>query len=375
MSDIVKTLADGLRHIQITRYSHLAASTVIVFEHLITLDEEINLIWVKRYFFAVTLGLGLRLCPEQFMVAGKNSIFIGRRYAFASITAHLLTPFPSQNRYYTLAAVVFNNYSFFFPTLTDSSTFLFRSCRSFFRWQGWTGLVGCMLAEGILQIRIYALYSLNKKILAIMLICFVGCSATSAWVVWTSLSSFGASALPISGGTFCVPFGISPHFYVFWIPMLAFESLLCFLALVRGFQTFKSNGSLFHSGRQLVGILVRDSLIYFLVICATYLTCLLFWLLAPPTLLEVPVGFSVAMSCVLANRVVLNVREVSRDIDASRLNTSQKIISPTAFDASFCSPGTLTDFEMEQLRTMKAERPSSGVVSDYYEVPVPFVVL
>jgi len=334
MSDyasIIKSLLDGLRHIQITRYSHLAASTVIVFEHLITLDEEINLIWNSSWSL------------------GKILFLI--------------------NRYYTLAAVVFNNYSFFFPTHTDSF------CLSFFQWQGWTGLVGCMLAEGILQIRIYALYSLNKKILALMLICFLACSATSAWVVWTSLSSFGASAVAIPGGTFCVPFGVSPHFYVFWIPMLAFECLLCFLALVRGFQTFKSKGSLFHSGRQLVGILVRDSLMYFLVICATYLTCLLFWILAPTTLLEVPVGFSVAMSCVLANRVVLNVREVSRDIDASRLNTSQRLISRTAYDASWCSPGTLTDFEMEQLRTMKAERPMSEIVSDHYDDPVPFIVL
>jgi len=329
-ASILKSLLLGLRHIQITRYSQLASSSVIVFDHLITLDDEINLIWNSTWSLGKILFL--------------------------------------MNRYYSLAAVVFNNYSFFSPTLTDSF------CLRFFQWQGWTGLIGCMLAEGILQIRIFALYSLNKKILALMLVCFIASSATSAWIMGSALSSITATAFTIPGGKFCVPSNVPPHFYTFWIPMLGFETLLCALALVRGFQTFRSNGSLFHSGRQLVGILVRDSLMYFMVICATYLTCLLVWTLAPTTLLEVPVGFSVAMSCVLANRVVLNVREVSREVDASRVNTSQKPLNYTTFDASFCSPGTLTEFEMEQLRTMRA-RHLSEIVPMHYDPELPFIVL
>ncbi|KAF8891477.1 hypothetical protein CPB84DRAFT_1784218 [Gymnopilus junonius] len=233
-----------------------------------------------------------------------------------------------------------------------------------------------MLAEGILQIRIYALYSLNKRILVLLLVCFVGSLGTSAWIAGSTLhsKSFSATAFPIPGGAFCVPFGISSHFYTYWIPMLAFETLLCVLAVVKGFQTFKSNGSLFHRGQQLVGILVRDSLMYFFVICITYLTCLLFFILAPTTLLEVPIGFTVAMSCVLANRVVLNVREVGRDVD-SYFSTSHKAASRVGYDTSFCSPGTLSNFEMEQLRTMKAERHLSEMVPEYYDDSPPFVVL
>ena len=47
--------------------------------------------------------------------------------------------------------------------------------------------------------------------------------------------------------------------------MIAFESLLCILALFQGFRTFKLGGSVFHSGRRLVSILIRDSILYFLV--------------------------------------------------------------------------------------------------------------
>lgn len=69
----------------------------------------------------------------------------------------------------------------------------------------------------------------------------------------------------IPGGMFCIPNNVSTHFFAFWIPMLAFETLLCGLALIRGFQTYRSNGTLFQSGRQLVAILIRDSIFYFLV--------------------------------------------------------------------------------------------------------------
>ncbi|KAF9558591.1 hypothetical protein CPC08DRAFT_709544 [Agrocybe pediades] len=216
-----------------------------------------------------------------------------------------------------------------------------------------------------------------------MLTCYVAALATSAWVMGNALNKITATALTlVPGYTFCVPSGVPSNFYAFWIPMLAFESLLSTLALIRGFQAFKLNGSLFHSGRQLVGILIRDSLMYFFVIFSTYLTCLLVWMLAPTSLLEVPVGFTIAMSCVLCNRVVLNVREVSRDMETTRRqHTSQKQLTHHTVQGSFVTPGNLTDIEMGALRSMKAKsRLSKIAVEERYQnddelVPVPFIVL
>ncbi|CAA7268893.1 unnamed protein product [Cyclocybe aegerita] len=342
MDAILKPIIKGLQDIKTSHYSQLSSTSIILFDHLITFDQEVNLIWDSSW----SLGKVLFLL----------------------------------NRYYTLAATIINNYAFFTPTLTDALDD--NLGLRFFNWQGWTGLIGCMLAEGILQIRLYALYSLNKKVLVLMLSLFIISSATSGWIMGSALSKISARAIELPrGGKFCVPSGVSDTFYTFWIPMLAYEFLLCMLALIRGFQTFKTNGSLFQSGRQLVGILVRDSVLYFLVICSTYLTCMLVWLLAPTSLLEVPVGFSVAMSCVLANRVVLNVRKVSRDVDTTRF-TSQKPLQSNHTPGT----GTLSQYELEQLRSMRAQRPQShihivGVVTQdedlhpRYDSSKPFVVL
>jgi hypothetical protein len=59
--------------------------------------------------------------------------------------------------------------------------------------------------------------------------------------------------------------------------MIAFESLLCGMALYRGFQGVFGGGALFRSGRHLVDVLVKDSIIYFLV-CVP-ISCLLYLIL------------------------------------------------------------------------------------------------
>lgn len=138
----------------------------------------------------------------------------------------------------------------------------------------------------ILQLRLYAMYAMNKKLLVIMGSLFILTSAIAATMVgivvagniqgrnanpsssveveMLILGSFVARAHAIPGLPFCVLSGISVYFYAFWIPPLAFELLLCGLALFRGFQTFYSRGPRFRSGKHLIEILIRDSILYFI---------------------------------------------------------------------------------------------------------------
>ncbi|KDR69146.1 hypothetical protein GALMADRAFT_282816 [Galerina marginata CBS 339.88] len=264
---MTESIVSNLWNIQATHYARIASSTIVLYDHLITLQEEVELIW-KACWSLVTI------------------LFL-------------------MNRYYILAALFFDLYVTFSPNITNTVR------GQYFHWEGWTGLVAAILAQGILQVRIYALYSLNKKILAVMLICYFACSAVSAWM-WTDLEILIIIAVPIPGGKFCIP-SRAANFYSFWIPVLSFEFMLFFLAVFRGIGEYRLAGSsMFRGGRSLVGILIRDSVFYFLVIAVAYLISLLFWLSAPSGLVEAPVGYSPAMSCVLANRVLFNIREGSR---------------------------------------------------------------
>jgi len=312
----VSFIASAIHDIQAIRYSQLASGTIILFDHLVTLDDEVEFIWRRPW----SLGKGLFIL----------------------------------NRYYSLISVIVNTYGLFSPHLSHSF------CLNFFRWQGWTGLIAGMIAEVILQMRLYALYSLNKKVLALMGSCFIIATAASAAVMGTVLSNLTATAVPLTPNLiFCVPFNISHHFFAFWIPMLAFETLLCGLALYKGYETFRSSTSPYRSGQRLVNILIRDSVLYFLIMFATYLTNLLVWITASQNLLEVPIGFSVALSCVMGNRVILNVRGVNKDLERPRSSEKPTIRSWHAtgrIRSIVVVPGqaTLSDIEMAQLRSLRA---------------------
>ncbi|KAF5336373.1 hypothetical protein D9611_006713 [Ephemerocybe angulata] len=315
-------ILEGYRHVELTRYTQLAATSIIIFDHLLTFDGEVEHIWNASWS------------------AGKVVYLI--------------------NRYYTLASVVMNTYGFYRVHLTNEF------CLHFLRWQGWTGLVSCLISEVILQMRIYAMYSLDRKVLAFMTISFAASIAISGWIMGTTLIKMTPLAVHVPGGMFCMPVGISSHFYTLWIPMLLFELLLCTLALARGFSTFVSNGSLIRTGQRLVVVLFRDSVIYFVVICATYMTCLLLWLLAPVTLLEVPITFTVAVSCVLGNRIILNVRELRADRvslpagaisqQSVKWDTEQPPVGSkyVRSNVSFADEGGLNPIEMGKLRRLRS---------------------
>ncbi|KAH0582250.1 hypothetical protein H2248_011895 [Termitomyces sp. 'cryptogamus'] len=217
-----------------------------------------------------------------------------------------------------------------------------------------------MIAEVILQMRIYAMYSLNKKVLVLMGVSFIFATSTSATIMGIVLSKINASALPFPGLIFCVPENVNTHFYAFWIPILAFESLLCFLALYKGYETFRSTSPSILPGHHLVQILLWDSVLYFVVLFATYLTNFLIFLIASQNLLEIPIGFSVAMSCVMGNRISLNVRNVNREFDLAHdsVKLAGHLSSPTDRPWSIVNPSrqtSLNDIEMTELRLMKAE--------------------
>lgn len=84
--------------------------------------------------------------------------------------------------------------------------------------------------------------------------------------IWHADSFQTALALPIPGGMFCVPLGVTSHFYTFWVPMICFESTLCALAIFRALRISRAfrPPSPFRSGQHLLEILFRDSLIYFI---------------------------------------------------------------------------------------------------------------
>ncbi|EPQ50400.1 hypothetical protein GLOTRDRAFT_133953 [Gloeophyllum trabeum ATCC 11539] len=341
LSLLADAFAPFVRDIQSTRYAELASSTIVIYDHLITLDQEIDLTWKASW----TPGKVLFLT----------------------------------NRYYVLASVIFNNYVLFTTHLSDSvHSYNFRpslaanSCVTWFRWQGTTGLLVSMIAEIILQLRLYALYHLNRRVLVLMCGAFLVSAGTAAVIMGMVLARISAHSGLIPGLPFCIPVNVPSWFYTFWIPTLGFESLLCALALFRAFKDFRSRTSLFQSGRHIVKILIRDSVIYYLIMFATYFTNLVIFLTGNVGVLESGIGFAVTMSCVMGSRLCLNIRDVHHELEvstASQQQQQQHLTQPSFVSGGRSAYGTasrgtnivvsstyaLTEFELVELRNLRAQ--------------------
>ncbi|KZP20978.1 hypothetical protein FIBSPDRAFT_954158 [Athelia psychrophila] len=280
-----------LQDVQNSRFA--SPSTIIVFDHLVTLDQEIELVWRSSW------------------TTGKLLFLL--------------------NRYYPLCTVVYNQYVLFNVHLTDqvhlARAVLTRNrCVTWLSWQGWSSLASVIVAETILQLRLYALYSLNRKVLLVMASFFIVSTASAATILGLVFSKIKTNAMSLGGLEFCVPSQVPSYFYAYWIPILVFESLLCGMSIARGFQTFRQRYSVFQSGKHLITILLRDSVIYFLVIFFAYLVNCLIWTTGVVGLIEIPVGFSVAMSCVMGSRLVLNVRHVKRQMELGLSDNGRDVL-------------------------------------------------
>ncbi|KAI0746692.1 hypothetical protein C8Q80DRAFT_1104999 [Daedaleopsis nitida] len=326
------------------RYAELASTMIILFDHLLTLDQEVRLIWSAQWSLGKILFLINRyyaLCVVVYLYVNRHSIVMG-------------------------------------PTLTECS------CLHWFRWQGWTGIITFVIAELILQLRLYALYFRSKRVLAVTNIVCLAAAIGSSYVMGHALSLIVAFAiqLPNTGSTVCVPIGLPDGFYQFWIPMLISECVLCGLALYRGFRSYRPTENLLQSGRRIIETLVRDSVWYFVVIFATYLTNAIIFLTRGGAEVEIPIGFAVALSTVMSSRLCLNVRGYIRDESVSDAlpGPASAVYSPRAGntqnafvsfpgedrdDATRSNPvskvvqsgDALGEIEMRELRSMRASSP------------------
>ena len=83
------------------------------------------------------------------------------------------------------------------------------------------------------------------------------------------------------------------------------------------------------------------------------------------TLLEVPIGFTLAMSCVLANRVVLNVRRAGQVVNLTDSRKPMTGQEHNEHDGSSCSRGALSRHEMVQLRSMRSDCQLTDMVKSH----------
>ncbi|KAI0305352.1 hypothetical protein B0F90DRAFT_1703754 [Multifurca ochricompacta] len=261
---------ENLKQIQIGKYFFLGAYTMLLYDHILTLPEEVQTVWKKKKTFPL--------------------------YLFVVV------------RYYAPLAVTVVAFGFFSTTMTRSR------CAHWMLFLPLGITMPLTLFPGILMlIRVYALYNRNRVIL-------YGLSASlllqTVAGLWQYTVSGGVPApLPLDNYEyhFCIylpprRIGHLSTMYVFW--ELGYDSIIFLLTVARTFYVHWRHQGVTSTGAKhgLIGNLVRDGAFYFGCIFSMNLMWVIMIMHAPTGLRAIASIPSSCVNTVMVCRITLNLR-------------------------------------------------------------------
>ncbi|KAI0341030.1 hypothetical protein BDW22DRAFT_317372 [Trametopsis cervina] len=248
--------------VRLERNAYLASACFITYEYFLQLENEYELFWKKRW----TLGKCLFLW----------------------------------NRYYSLVFNIYNAYAFLNgrPSFHVSTSYLL--------WQDIGSVIQAVTTHIILELRIYAMYG-NTRVMFHVCVCLALLEAIVCGILLAlQYPHLIGTNNPAPGVFICADADPPNHYWgaYYYISMLTLESILLGLAVYKGFRNYRSclKGGL-------MSVLLRGSIIYFIIIFCVYTVNMIISFVNILTLDELATSFAFTIPSVLASRLLITVRE------------------------------------------------------------------
>ncbi|KAG9103575.1 hypothetical protein FRC06_009827 [Ceratobasidium sp. 370] len=250
-----------------TRNAALAAMVLLVYDHVITFDAEVELVWFKPWTWSKILFFWNRY--GTFVILLFDTIVGVGGGPSDSLLA--LAEIPGLDR------------------VADK-----HDGRKF-----------------IIQVRIAAMFSQDKRILVPMVLLFFAQAIGMAGIIGTGFEKMQAVNEPVPGFRACALKGVPSRMYIYWATNLSFEAILFSLAVFKAWQNFTGRRGTrpSWSGPRILNILIRDSILYFSVIFVTYVMNLIAWSTGGGSLYQLAIALAIALRASMGSRLLLNVRE------------------------------------------------------------------
>ncbi|KAI8986078.1 hypothetical protein BD414DRAFT_515138 [Trametes punicea] len=260
-----------------TFYVGIASYTALVWDHLITLGDEIEYIWKRR----------------------KGPLI----YLFFL------------NRYLTPLGFVINIFAYFSPTWTPTLTF--GRCQHFVRYEGSMTVIGINTTALMMLLRIYAMYERRKPVVLFVAAAFCVEFGVNAWLLTHGVGT--ACTMIFDPDTVKGPIASASA----WLPLL-YDTIVFVLTIKRTYKGLRNP-----TVGRIMRILLKEGLLYYSVIFTITLILTLMIVSAPDGLKNVTAHMTVAMM----SRITLHLKkQANNNWDSWKLSTT------TSVDAS--SPGS-----------------------------------
>ncbi|KLO09664.1 hypothetical protein SCHPADRAFT_931034 [Schizopora paradoxa] len=267
MSDILEDIKFVAQAVNV-KYSFVVAIALVVYDTIVKLPDEINLIWLQRWSFG-----------KAFYILARYSNFLD-----ASLVIW---------------------YSFDASLTTES-------CRSLYEAEMWSATFGIAFCYVILVVRTYAIWERKSLVLvylfSVQLITFI----IEAIQVDEAFKAMTFAPSPVPTIVPCIAtLGNNRMFTVFCI-MLGFEFNILCLMLCKGFFQWRRDST------ALIHTLYRDGFIYFVVLFASSMVnAIVISKFFNSPYFYVTIQLQRAFHSILASRLILNLRKVIAEKDMS----------------------------------------------------------
>ncbi|KAG9090283.1 hypothetical protein FRC06_001136 [Ceratobasidium sp. 370] len=258
-------LETALVHIFASKCLAITGVCVLLYDHILTFPEEVQLVWKQNW-------------------SAVSTLFVLNRY---------ITP---------LVLVV---------DVVDKgglASFLPQSfCVNWYYGESAWNLLSFGMIHGLVALRVHAIWGRPRWLSVTLVILYILYFAASAAIAFKFQIDFAHTVA--YNPLFRICFAqISPYVWMCWLPALIFEFFVFVLTVIKAVQ---------HSKRKVntpvIHVLYRDGIMYFIIIgcCSTF--NMMVWLLAPPTLVALSKYFVLSIVPTMAARLVLNLRGSRRE--------------------------------------------------------------
>jgi len=248
---------------QTTNYVGLAGFTMLVYDHIITFEDEVKYIWKAKDKTKIILWL----------------FFI--------------------NRYLTPFGFIINLNAFLSPAWSSSV------CQHFVAYEGVMGFIGVAIASLMMIVRVNAIYYGNQYVMTLIWILFLTMVGFHAWL-FTTVGPVNHPGIPGCSMLFGVKHKIG--FWVSataWAP-LCFDTAVIILVILRTQSIVRAKIA---SQSKVVTLLIRDGAMYFSVILAVNLVLAIMIVSSRDGLKNICAQLQLLLTVTMMSRITLNLRK------------------------------------------------------------------
>jgi len=305
------TFDQALAAVKVSNYAQVAAAALVTYDAFLTLEDEVHLIWRRRWGFG-------------------TAIYFLNRYG-VPVQAGL-----------NIVAILDANLSL-------------DACYSWNVWSTWIIPIVLMLIESLLVMRVSSMYSTRWVTIPLVVLYILG-AATMLAITGVVMEGVEAGPSPAPVVTGCVLNGSAEFFWAMWIPSLVLETTMLFLTIARTARHLRKRAAM-----SVMHVILRDGVVYFCVIFVSMLSNLLVYLCAPPLYFSLLSQLMLSLSSMVAVRLFLNLRMAAHQYAYGPFDSDFK---------NFANVANPREVQSDSLELTGVKR--RAIASDQFAVPTSY---